>query len=240
MSQPVPPPNQSQQPYDAQPGGNPFAGQQPGQPGVPTGNPFAGQQPGQFGGVPFAPAAPARNNIALGAVTAVITAIVTAVLYGVIAGAIEREVSYLAIGVGFLIGFAAGKVGGSNPVLPIVSAVLSPGAVYLGQLIGMAVIVSDKFSVSFTDVFFDKYGRLLRQVRSADRRLERGRGLQDVPVHRHRRRRRLRRCQEGERLTARIREGPDRLSGPGPPVCPSPISGGAASPPPSPRRAGTP
>ncbi|MGW3655535.1 hypothetical protein ACWD6R_07370 [Streptomyces sp. NPDC005151] len=164
MSQPVPPPNQSQQPYDAQPGGgNPFAGQQPGQPGqpgVPTGNPFAGQQPGQFGGVPFAPAAPARNNIALGAVTAVITAIVTAVIYGVIAGAIERDVGYIAIGVGFLVGFAAGKVGGSNPVLPIVSAVLSLGAVYLGQLIGMAVIVSDKFSVSFTDVFFDKFGPL--------------------------------------------------------------------------------
>lgn len=165
MSQPVPPPNQ---PYDAQPGGgNPFATQQPGQPGqpgVPTGNPFAGQQPGQpgqFGGVPFTPApAPMRNNIGLGVATAVAAAIIAAILYGVIAGAIEREVGYIAIGVGLLVGFGAGKVGGSNPVLPIVSAVLSLGAVYLGQLIGMAVIVSDKYSVSFTDVFFDKFGVL--------------------------------------------------------------------------------
>ncbi|MET8510361.1 hypothetical protein [Streptomyces sp. NPDC005077] len=165
MSQPVPPPNQPQPPYDAQPGdGNPFAAQQPGQPGqpgVPTGNPFAGQQPGQFGGMPFAPApAPTRNNIGLGVATAVAAAIVAAILYGVIAGAIEREVGYIAIGVGLLVGFAAGKVGGSNPVLPIVSAVLSLGAVYLGQLIGIAVIVSDKYSVSFADVFFDKFGVL--------------------------------------------------------------------------------
>ncbi|WP_392672127.1 hypothetical protein [Streptomyces sp. LN785] len=176
MSQPVPPSNQPPQPYDAQSGGNPFANQQPGQPaaqpgqpgqpGVPTGNPFAGQQPGQpgqpgqFGGSPFTPAAPARNNVVLGAVSAVVTAIVAAVLYGVITGAIEREFGYIAIGVGFLIGFAAGKVGGSNPVLPVVSAVLSLGAVYLGQIIGMAVIVADQSGASFTDIFFDKFGLL--------------------------------------------------------------------------------
>ncbi|MET8587841.1 hypothetical protein [Streptomyces sp. NPDC005078] len=130
MSQPVPPPNQPQQPYDAQPGGgNPFAAQQPGQPGqpgVPTGNPFAGQQPGQpgqFGGVPFAPAAPARNNVALGLL-------------------------------------AAGKVGGRNPVLPVLSAVLALVGVYGGQLLGEAIIISKQAPLTVSEIFFDNFSAL--------------------------------------------------------------------------------
>ncbi|QNE75522.1 hypothetical protein F0344_13605 [Streptomyces finlayi] len=174
MSQPVPP-NQPQQPYGGQPSeGNPYAAQQPAPsaptgnpygaqqtpPGAPTGNPFAGeQQPGQFGGgAPFAPAPPARNNLGLGILTAVGTAIVAAVLYGVLAGSIEREVGYAAVGVGFLIGFAAAKVGGSSPVVIGASAVFAIGAVYLGQLVGMSMILSDASGLSFSEVFFDHFG----------------------------------------------------------------------------------
>ncbi|MFE4333667.1 hypothetical protein ACFRQM_30825 [Streptomyces sp. NPDC056831] len=173
MSQPVPPANQ---PNDAQPvGGNPYAGQQPGQPAAPTGNPFAGQQPGAYGqpgqpgqpgvpfaGAPFAPPAPARNNLGLGLLTAVVTALVAALLYGVIAGAIEREVGYIAVGVGFLIGFAASKVGGQNPVIAVVSAVLSVGAVYLGQLVGIAIISSDLVHQSASSFFIDHFDILTK------------------------------------------------------------------------------
>ncbi|WP_322984022.1 hypothetical protein [Streptomyces sp. S584] len=170
MSQPVQPPNPPQQPYGGQPtDGNPYAGQQqpgtpyPGQPaGAPTGNPFAGQQPGQFGGgMPFAPAAPARNNIGLGVLTALGTAIVAAILYGVIAGSIEREVGYAAVGVGFLVGFAASKAGGANPLVAVVSAAFSLGAVFLGQLVGMSMILADGLGVGFSEVFFDHFGDLL-------------------------------------------------------------------------------
>ncbi|MER7941723.1 hypothetical protein [Streptomyces sp. NPDC094458] len=170
MSQPVQPPNPPQQPYGGQPtDGNPYAGQQqpgtpyPGQPaGAPTGNPFAGQQPGQFGGgMPFAPAAPARNNIGLGVLTALGTAIVAAILYGVIAGSIEREVGYAAVGVGFLVGFAASKVGGANPLVAVVSAAFSLGAVFLGQLVGMSMILADGLGVGFSEVFFDHFGDLM-------------------------------------------------------------------------------
>lgn len=81
----------------------------------PSGNPFADQ------GVPFAPApppAPVRDNVALGLVTAVVVALVAGGIYGGIAGAIEREIGWAAIGVGFITGFAAGKVGGRNPCSP--------------------------------------------------------------------------------------------------------------------------
>lgn len=163
MSQPVPPPNQ-QQPQD----GNPYAGQQP---GAPTGNPFAGQQPGPYGqpgqpgaqfggGAPFAPVAPARNNVGLGLLAALVAALVGAFLYGLIAGSIEREVGYIAIGVGFLVGFAASKLGGQNPVLTVVSAVLSIGAVYLGQIVGVSIILSDLSDQSASSIFFDHFGDL--------------------------------------------------------------------------------
>ncbi|WP_406383343.1 hypothetical protein [Streptomyces sp. NBC_01618] len=169
MSQPVPP-NQPQQPYDAPPGGgNPYAGQQPGQPGAATGNPYAGQQPGPygqpgvpFGAAPFAPAAPTRNNLGLGLLTAVVTAVVAAFLYGVIVGAIDREIGYIAVGVGFLVGFAASKAGGQNPVLPVVSAVLSVGAAYLGQLVGIAIALSDLIHQSASSLFFDHFDTLTK------------------------------------------------------------------------------
>lgn len=172
MSQPVQPPN-PQQPYGGQPAdgnpyaaaqqpaqpGNPYAGQQP---GAPTGNPFAGQQPGQFAGGPFPPAPPAaRNQVGLGVLVALGAAIVAAVLYGVLAGSIEREVGYAAVGVGFLVGFAASKVGGANPAVLGASVVFSLVAVFFGQLIGMAMLVAEANGVGFSEVFFDRFGDLV-------------------------------------------------------------------------------
>lgn len=184
MSQPVQPPNQPQQPYGGQPvDGNPYAGQpspaapagnpygqQPptaptgnpyGQPPASTGNPFAGQQPGQsapFGGAPFAPAPPARNNILLGVLVALGAAVVAGILYGVIAGSIEREVGYAAVGVGFLVGFASSKVGGSNPAVIGAAAVFSIGAVYLGQLVGISMVLADLAQIPFSEVIGDHFG----------------------------------------------------------------------------------
>ncbi|MDQ0688497.1 hypothetical protein QF032_007533 [Streptomyces achromogenes] len=149
MTQSVPPPSE----------GNPFAQQPPvGAPGAPQptdGNPFA-QQPGATLPPPV-PAAPARNNLALGLVVAVAVALVSAGIYGAIVGATEYEIGYAAVGVGFVIGFAAGRIGGTNPVLPVLSALLSLGAVYLGQLIGIAMIGADELGVSATSLFTEHF-----------------------------------------------------------------------------------
>ncbi|MFI5754244.1 hypothetical protein [Streptomyces sp. NPDC051569] len=139
MSQPVPPP------------GNPFAeGTAPS-----SGNPFA---EGAVPPAPFAPPpAPATANLGLGLVAALVAAVVAAAVYGGIIGASERQIGWAAVGVGFLTGFAAGKVGGSNPVLPVVSAVLSLGAVYAGQLFGIALLIAKELDVSTTEVVFDHF-----------------------------------------------------------------------------------
>ncbi|OKJ78232.1 hypothetical protein [Streptomyces sp. CB02460] len=144
MSQSVPPPNQ---PYGQPQGGNPFAGQQPGAP-------FGG------GPAPFTPAPPARNNIALGVVVALVAALVAAGIYGAIIGATKHEIGYAAVGVGAIVGFAAGKLGGRNPALPVVSGAFALLGVYLGQLLGEAIIISKQLPLSVTDIFFDHFSDL--------------------------------------------------------------------------------
>lgn len=150
MTQSVPP----QQPAE----GNPYAKESDAAPQPADGNPYA-QQPGAVPPPsPFVTAStPAGGNITLGLVVAVVVALVTAGIYGAIVGATEYEIGYAAVGVGFLIGFAAGKVGGSNPALPVVSAILSLGAVYLGQLIGIATIGAEELDISVTQVFTDYF-----------------------------------------------------------------------------------
>ncbi|MER7820295.1 hypothetical protein, partial [Streptomyces sp. NPDC096153] len=98
--------------------------------------------------------APARGNVALG----LVAALVAGGVHRGVTGAIEREIGWAAIGVGFLVGFAAGKLGGRNPVLPVVSALLSLGAVYLGRLLAIAVIGGKEPKVSASEMFLDNFG----------------------------------------------------------------------------------
>ncbi|MFD4372795.1 hypothetical protein [Streptomyces sp. NPDC058486] len=134
---------------------NPYAQNPAGQ--NPYGQAPAGQNP--FGAYPPAPA-PRRANVGLGILAAVVAALVTAGIYGAIIGGVEIQIGWAAIGVGFAVGFAAGKVGGNNPVLPIVSAVIALGAVYLGQIVGIAVFFTKEYDASFADVFFKEFGLL--------------------------------------------------------------------------------
>lgn len=128
-----------------------------------SGNPFAGgpgAQPHPYPQHPVQAPAPARNNLALGLLAALGAALVAAGAYGGIGGAIEREIGYAAVGVGLLVGFVAGKVGGRNPVLAVGAAVFSAGAVYLGQLVAIAVVFSKLGQASFAEIFFENFAEL--------------------------------------------------------------------------------
>ncbi|MGW1002313.1 hypothetical protein [Streptomyces sp. NPDC002520] len=127
----------------------------PGAPGVP-GTPYPAQ-PGAFAAPP-APPAPVRNNLALGLVAAFAAALVVGALYGVIIGLTEHEIGWAAVGVGFVIGVAAGKAGGRNPAVAIASILLALAAVYLGQLVGEAMMIADLLHVGFSEMFFDHFG----------------------------------------------------------------------------------
>ncbi|MER6384356.1 hypothetical protein [Streptomyces sp. NPDC001250] len=152
MSQSAPSP---QPPQSGPVGGNPYAQQAPaGAPYPPQPGGYAAQ-PGAF--APPAPPAPGRNNLVLGVLAAVVAAVAAAALYGVIIGATKHEIGYAAVGVGFVIGLAAGKAGGRNPVLPIAAVVLALASVYFGQLVGEAMIGAKDTGLSFSTVFFDHF-----------------------------------------------------------------------------------
>jgi hypothetical protein len=83
--------------------------------------------------------------------------VVSAILYGLIIGLTKHEIGYAAVGVGFLVGIAAGRVGGRNQTLPVVSVIVSVAGIYLGQLIGEAMIGAKQVGLSFSTVFFDHF-----------------------------------------------------------------------------------
>ncbi|MFD7029704.1 hypothetical protein ACFWAR_16850 [Streptomyces sp. NPDC059917] len=102
---------------------------------------------------PGYPAPPApKGNVALGIVAAVVAALVAAAAYGGIMNAIDREFGYAAVGVGALVGIAAGKLGGRNPLLPVLAGALSVGAVYAGQLFYLALVYARLQHVGVADV----------------------------------------------------------------------------------------
>ncbi|MEV7421274.1 MULTISPECIES: hypothetical protein [unclassified Streptomyces] len=125
----------------------------------PTGNPFADNADNAGAPAPYAPP-PVNDSLGLGLAAAFVAALVAAAVYGGIAGAMEREIGWAAVGVGFLTGFAAGKVGGPNPVLPVVSALLSLAAVYVGQLFEIAIIIAKSQSLTATEILFRHTGEL--------------------------------------------------------------------------------
>ncbi|UQX02589.1 hypothetical protein [Streptomyces sp. RerS4] len=105
--------------------------------------------------------APARGNVGLGIVAAVVAALVAIGVYGAIIKGTEREIGYAAVGVGALIGFAAGKVGGRNAVLPVLGALLSVVAVLAGQMFGLALIAADALDVSAVDILLEDTSALI-------------------------------------------------------------------------------
>ncbi|WP_394433495.1 hypothetical protein [Streptomyces sp. SGAir0957] len=155
MTQPPPPQDANPYAQDQPPAPQPAYGQPQQQPYTPF-----PQQQGQPGGFVPAPPQGRSGNVALGIVAAVVLALVTAWIYGAVMKATEHEIGYAAVGVGALIGFAAGKLGGRNQALPFICAVLALGAVYLGQLTGYAMAVAELAHLSWFEVLTDHFGDL--------------------------------------------------------------------------------
>jgi hypothetical protein len=174
MSANYPPPQQPQQPQQPPAGQNPYAQSpyaqqqpapgpyaQPQQPQQQWGAPQPGA-PGAFNGAaypPPAPVAPARDNVGIGILAGLAAALVAAVLYGLIIKGTKHEIGYAALAVGALVGYALGKVGGRNPVLPIIGVPLALFAVYAGQIIGITLLIGDSPGApGFVTILTDHFG----------------------------------------------------------------------------------
>ncbi|MFD0382956.1 hypothetical protein ACFQ2B_13040 [Streptomyces stramineus] len=99
-----------------------------------------------------------QGKTGLAVALGVVAMLVAAGVYGGILKASDgAQIGYLAVGVGALIGAALGKVGGRNPVLPVIGAALGLLGVYLGQIFGIGLAFSDGAGIPLTEVYFDHF-----------------------------------------------------------------------------------
>ncbi|MFI8345460.1 hypothetical protein ACIF8W_36150 [Streptomyces sp. NPDC085639] len=89
-----------------------------------------------------APAAARTGTIGLAILGALAAAPAAGAAYGGLMGAIEYQIGCAAAGVGFLVGLVAVRLGGSNPVLPVLSALLTLAGVYAGYLLTEAMFIA--------------------------------------------------------------------------------------------------
>ena len=145
-----------------QPGGqNPFAQQTANPYGQPPQQPYGAPQPFNGAGYPAPVAmAPQRDNVGLGIIVGIAATLVAALLYGLLIKGTKHEIGYAALGVGALVGLALGKVGGRNPILPILGIPLALFGVYAGQLFGIALIASSAGDMSVVDIFTQHFSLL--------------------------------------------------------------------------------
>ncbi|WP_037862364.1 hypothetical protein [Streptomyces sp. NRRL S-237] len=97
--------------------------------------------------------APARSgNVVLAILGAAATALAAGAAYGGIMSAIDFQIGYLAAGVGFLVALVATRLGGRNPLLPALSAVLTLAGVYAGYVLDTAIGVSEQESIPVSEL----------------------------------------------------------------------------------------
>ncbi|MFD3869824.1 hypothetical protein [Streptomyces sp. NPDC058623] len=92
----------------------------------------------------------------LGVAAAFAAALVGAGAYSAVGWSIDRQASWAAVAVGLLVGLAAGKAGGRGPLLPAAAAALTLGALYLGQLLFIALVIADVNATGLIEVVVDQ------------------------------------------------------------------------------------
>ncbi|MFE0578926.1 hypothetical protein [Streptomyces sp. NPDC058874] len=102
---------------------------------------------------PVAAPAPTRSgNLGLAVLAATGTAVATGAAYGGIMNAISFQIGYLAAGVGLAVALVAVRIGGRNPLLPALSAVLTLAGVYVGYLLDMALAISEHQGIPVSEL----------------------------------------------------------------------------------------
>ncbi len=145
-----------QQPPASNPYGQPQAAYPPPAP-APGAYPPAGAYPPPVAPIPRRP-----DRLGPGILAALGAALGAVLLYAAILRFTDHEIGYVALAVGLMVGAAMGKTGGRDPLLPVLGVVFSLLAVWFGQLVGIAWIVSHHEGIPFAHIFFGEFGTLVR------------------------------------------------------------------------------
>jgi hypothetical protein len=96
-----------------------------------------------------------ESNLFLGLVGGGVAMLISAILWGTITYFTEYQISWMAIGVGFFVGFAVNRLGKGNTLIyGISAAVLSLVGCILGNFLFYNGILAKEWEVPFFDVLF--------------------------------------------------------------------------------------
>jgi hypothetical protein len=85
---------------------------------------------------------PARSNLGLAIIAGIAAAVVAAIIWAVVTVETEFQIGYMAIGVGFLVGFAVRLGNGTGPVFGLTGAILALLGCLLGNFFSMIGFVA--------------------------------------------------------------------------------------------------
>ncbi|MFC9325388.1 hypothetical protein [Kitasatospora sp. NPDC057015] len=115
----------------------------PGMPGAPAPYAYA----------PLPPSARRRPNAVAAVAAALGGMLAGALAYGFLTKALDREFGWLVIGLAAAVAWPLGKLGGRNPVLPVVGSLLAALSLLLGQFFGVTLYLHELTGASVGELF---------------------------------------------------------------------------------------
>ena len=103
----------------------------------------------------------AEENLSKGVLYAVAACIVGAVAWGLISVSTGRQIGFMPIAIGFMVGFAMRKGKGIRPIFGIIGAALSLISCVLGDFFSIIGYISQDYKMSYFDVLVSvDYGEI--------------------------------------------------------------------------------
>lgn len=94
-----------------------------------------------------------EQNLAAGVAAGLVAAIASAVVWALITAVTNFQIGFMAVGVGYLVGFAVGTFGkGINTYFGIAGAVLALAGCILGNVLAACIQVSKELEIPLTNV----------------------------------------------------------------------------------------
>lgn len=103
----------------------------------------------------------AEENLPKGVLCAVVACLVGAAVWGLVSVSTGYQIGYMAIGIGFLVGFAMRQGKGVRPVFGIIGGALALLSCILGDLFSIIGYIAKANETAYTDVWFSlDYGEM--------------------------------------------------------------------------------
>lgn len=96
----------------------------------------------------------AQQNLPMGLVGGILASILCILVWSLITVLTKYQITYMAIGVGFAVGFSVQKLGkGITPIYGVIGAILSLLTCFIGNLISSVCLIADEVNFSYSEAF---------------------------------------------------------------------------------------